>query len=254
VVRGLTGRVPKVLGKKTENPDPDWRPDDAMPEAYGRWQDLLDAIENNHSQSRDISLTLLCWLAHAESPMTLDDLAKALSWDVISRPECRVSWREDGGIEIDGVDINAAATCGMTPLHSAVYQGSVETLQVLLDHGVNPPFEQKTARRRWWPPVALRSRTRLMSCWTISSKILVTSTWTARQYYTMQRQLLHLAIDPSISSRRGGTALHLAAHKGNVDMVMLLLLDSTARVDTGYEFSGTGLCQRRSFAVSAVRI
>lgn len=102
VAGGLAGSFPKILAKKMENLDPDWRPD-AMREVYGKWQDTLAVIENHQSRSRDTVMTVLCWLAHAEGPLTLDDLAKALSWDVTSPSEYRISWRK-GGIEIEGAD------------------------------------------------------------------------------------------------------------------------------------------------------
>jgi len=96
IVRGIAGEFPKSLARKIEGVDEDeWQPDKTL----GEWKKVLAEIESHRSQSRDTVFTILCWLAHAQDPLTLDDITKALSWDVTAPPGFRLTWG-DGGIDI----------------------------------------------------------------------------------------------------------------------------------------------------------
>ena len=107
IVRGLAGEFPQARARKIESVNElngHLEPDTGR-DAFAEWQDVLAAVENHPSQSRNTAFTVLCWLAHAKNPLALSDLVKALSWDVTAPLGHRLTfgWRA-GGLDVEIVD------------------------------------------------------------------------------------------------------------------------------------------------------
>ncbi|KAK1749906.1 ankyrin repeat-containing domain protein [Echria macrotheca] len=103
VIRGVAGQFPKELARKLDGLDQNaWK---AVPDndRLAEWHRVLNAIETHPSESRGTVFTVLCWLAHAKEPLTLDDITRALSWDVTAPVGYRLAWQA-GGIEVHTID------------------------------------------------------------------------------------------------------------------------------------------------------
>ncbi len=145
------------------------------------------------------------------------------------------------------IDINVTTPCGVTPLQVAVSEGHLETIQVLTKHGADLSLRAEdgsSALVAAGCAEKLDAVLALLKC-DVNVNDANLNGESILHYAVLDgeaglvRRVLHLGGDPSISSRRGGTALHLAAHKGNVEIVKLLL-DAGAQVEAGYQFSGPG--------------
>jgi ankyrin repeat protein len=120
-----------------------------------------------------------------------------------------------------GADVNARQTNLFTPLHSAAFRGRLEIAQLLLDHGANAKAESD------------RRETAL--------HLVSQGTYNSQEHGVgIARLLLERGVDVNRGTKNLFTPLHLAAFKGRLEIVQLLL-DHGARAKAENEWCETAL-------------